>query len=293
MVKERRQASRYLSELTAVAYDTVYEATSIARQGYTESLRSRLEANDAWTRGWFAEGIAQGLYLHDLKRDNHFEHTQRFVGDSLDRVCKLAAYVGMGLAIAHTGVFSETLYSSLDRRQCSWVFDGVGFYKLMVAEQPDHSHVELPDYLGDEDERAVAFHAGVGRGLWFAVGETQLELLTTLIDTFPEYFRPSVWRGVGFASTYAGGSPSALETLRSRAGNCRDFLKIGAVIAILEQGDEQVPHREIAARTYLARGINETLELLAPSDPMLSAEGRLQTDATSVSWMENVLATLA
>jgi len=46
---------------------------------------------------------------------------------------------------------------------------------------------------------------GIGRAMWF-VGGTDVELVATMIDKFPDHRRADLYSGAGLAATYAGGA---------------------------------------------------------------------------------------
>ncbi|WP_390618494.1 DUF1702 family protein [Maricurvus nonylphenolicus] len=278
-----------LSDLTSVAIENVYTATALAKQGYSQALREQLDSHDAWTRGWFSEGIAQGLYFHDLKKDNDFEDCLKYIEDGLPQDCKGTAYAGFGLAIAHTGVFSESFYNKLNSDERFWVFDGLGFYKLMVAEKPRHESLDVPEFVDEDSERVNAFYAGVGRALWFSIGEKNIDTVVDAIQSFPEDQQGPIWRGVGFVSTYAGGNHAALAELKARSGNHIEHVKIGCIIAILGQGHAMVAHRETAAQTYLGKGIDEITEKTAS---LRDQNQSVRLKPTSAEWGAKVQALL-
>ena len=292
MPKSEAKRRHNFTDLTMVAVKAVYEATDLSKQGYSDAVRRQLAEHDAWTKGWFAEGIAQGLYLHDLKNENDFEHTQKFLAEDLERICNVAAYVGMGLAIGHTDVFSESLYRKLDPSDRFWVFDGVGFYKFMVAERPDHQSVDVPHFVEAGTERENAFYAGIGRGLWFSIGETEIDRIVDAVHSFPEALQAPIWRGIGFASTYAGGKSGPLDKLKGHAGKYINHLQIGCVTAILEQGTDSVPHREVAANAYVGKGIGEIFTLVSTLTNWTHKNGLVDVKPMSRAWMEDVLAAL-
>lgn len=278
-----------LSDLTVVAVKTVREATELAKDGYRPAVKEALDNNSPWTKGWFSEGICQGLYYHGLKAQDGFKDLQTYLADGIDRICLVAGYVGIGLAVARTGAFSEELYAQLLPEDRSWVFDGAGCWKLMETVKPVCENVPLPEYLAGDAERENAFDAGMGRGLWFYLGEGKLDQLIAAVESFPEQRRAAIWRGVGFASTYAGGSKSALSELKEKSGDYVNHLQLGGITAVLEQGPADIEHRQTAAQAYVGKSIAEIFERVTAAGLCEAHGDALKTKPTSVAWSQAVL----
>ena len=291
MTNTQQKPSFNLSELTTVAVNTVQEGTRIGLKGYSGAIRRQLEEHDTWTEGWFAEGVGQGLYLHDLRHENNFEHLFQFLSNFPERGFTIAAYIGVGLAIGHSGTFSSEVYEKLDEEDRSWVFDGLGFYKILYAQNPTFTNVEIPNYVDLEEERQSAFYSGVGRGLWFSVGGYEIEKLVKAAGSFPTRHQEWIWCGLGFASTYAGGTEQILLNLKEKAGVNLEFLRVGSAIAILEQGKVQVAHRESAAQVFFGKSIFEIVDIVFPMGVSRDHNTKI-TNATSKTWIEETLAVL-
>ena len=276
-----------LNEYTSVAVQTVQSAALLAvKTGYSDEVRNGLESCEKWCLGWYSEGVASGLYVRGLQ--DELSELKRYLETCNDFSTRVGAFVGIGLAIMNKGVFVERFYETLNCLEAPWVFDGVGFQCCICAPELDAASLRPPQFVEGED-RTEAFFAGVGRALWFRLGEQSIEAMANFVESAPSEWHPALWRGIGFGSTYAGCSDAGLEELKRRAGKHLDYMKIACGYAQLSDEGEGIAHRERAAQIYTGVSGEELRGAMRAAFARLDARHQNQDTPT---WRE-ILSTIS
>ena len=113
------------------------------------------------------------------------------------------------------------------------VFDGVGYYHGLFRSRRTVGDHEIPAYVPASD--LPGFDQGLGRRLWYNCKGAVAEV-AALIQRFPQARHAGLWRGVGIACGYVGGSePARLEHLREAAGEQLSDLSAGVALAGLSR----------------------------------------------------------
>jgi len=97
-----------------------------------------------------------------------------------------------------------------------------------------------------------AIDQGIGRAMWF-VGGTDVELVATMIDKFPDHRSADLYSGAGLAATYAGGAnEQELRAFWERADGYRPQVAQGCVFASSARvlAGLVMPHTHLAARVF-------------------------------------------
>jgi hypothetical protein len=234
-------------------------------------LVARMNEFEVDWRGFAYEGVGLGFAFFDYFLPWR-KRLQAFVrGPGAAYI--IPVYIGAGLALGRIGARRlEWFAGRLEQPVFSWmVVDGYGFYKGFFARQRYLEEQAVPAHLSAYGRRV--FDQGLGRGIWFAMGENVDSVIKT-IAAFPQARQADLWSGAGFACAYAG-SPmerEALERLWTEAGVYRSQLALaGALAAKRRYGFNHItPHTELACQVFCglsgeraARIANDALENLS------------------------------
>jgi hypothetical protein len=195
-----------------------------------EELVPRLNAIDVDARGFAYEGAGVALTVLDYFPPwrKQFEAFVRVIEDQY----LIPVYIGAGLALGRMhSRRTEHFVQQQEHPVFRWmVMDGYGFQKGFYSQQPYIDQQKLPDNLSPYARRV--FDQGLGRGLWFAKGES-VERVTATIAAFPETRRADLWSGASFACAYAGKplKRESYEQLWENAGPYRAQLSLAGALA--------------------------------------------------------------
>ncbi|MEQ4721850.1 DUF1702 family protein [Nonomuraea sp. B19D2] len=225
-------AAKELLETVGEAFLTGYAYAVEARR--PAEAEERLEQVPARFRGFAYEGAGMGFAILDCLTFGDLRRTREFLrGRGLHH--NYMIYVGIGWAMARLPRFLWPADARLDPLLRWLVHDGYGFHQAYfhtrkyVHEQAHETRFRWP--AGQDRYAARAIDQGIGRALWF-VGGTDVEQVTSLIESFPEPRRADLYSGTGLAATYAGGADEAeLRELRERAGRHAPQLAQGSIFA--------------------------------------------------------------
>ncbi|WP_078653538.1 DUF1702 family protein [Streptomyces novaecaesareae] len=233
-------------------------------EGYAHAVEARYPAEaeipldriPVQFRGFAYEGAGMGFAMLDGLRLARRGSVARFLsGGGADH--NYMVYVGVGWAMARLPRFCWPDIDAMDPLLRWLVLDGYGFHQAYfrtakyVHEQyrdqafPWPAH-DTPSYAG----RAI--DQGIGRALWF-IGGTDVDLVATMIEKFPESRRSDLYGGAGLAATYAGGvDESELCAFRDRAGSHRSMVAQGSAFAAEARvrAGLLIPHTELATRVF-------------------------------------------
>ena len=219
-------------------------------------------------RGFAYEGVGMGLMILDLCTPWGRGRTDRFLQLAPEQAA--LTWIGAGQAL---GAFFRPLapvLEPLDPSLRGFVVDGYGFRNaFFLTGRTLDKHI-VP--AGVPPEWRVDFDVGAGRALWFLTGADP-DRIAARIAAMPEARQPALWRGVGFAATYAGGVTRAvLEVLRDKGDP--HALSLGCVSACLLRVDGQhSTHRDELA-----------CSLFCDSSPQELAEARASVPKTDDAW---------
>jgi len=203
-------------------------------------------------RGFAYEGAGMGAAVLDGLPGTGRGHVRRLAeGPGAAHV--YLVYVGVGWALARLPRFRWPSVEGYDPLLRGLVLDGYGFHQAYFATQryvhEQYREREFP-WPGDAT-RAHSHHIidqGIGRALWF-VGGSDVDVVTGLVERFPQDRRSDLYAGIGLAATYAGGvTADELTRLRARAGEFGPELAQGAAFAAEARVRAAllVPHNAVA-----------------------------------------------
>lgn len=248
---KKSPAGRELLETIGSTFLTGYGYAAEARSA--DEVVPRLATTPVRFRGFGYEGAAMGFAVRDGLPLGGGGHFARFLAGP-GRNHEYMAYIGVGWAMARLPKFRwpKDDFDPLLR----WlVLDGYGFHQAYFKTQRYvHEHYQDPGFRWPEEGpawySARAVDQGIGRALWF-VGGTDVDVVTRLVEQFPENRHPDLYGGVGLAATYAGGAEEEeLLLLRKRAGAHRSQLAQGSAFAAeaRNRAGLLVPHVHQATR---------------------------------------------
>src|SRR5215470_6350911 len=261
--------------------------TFLAGYGYAAEARSTAEAADNLEamptrfRGFAYEGAAMAFTI----RDRMPFGSGRLIADFLagpGGPHRYMAYVGIGWTMARLPRFRWPDSGVADALLRWLVLDGYGFHqayfhtKRYVHGQYQESAFPWPkpDPAGYANN---AIDQGIGRAMWF-VGGTDVEMVASMIDRFPEERRSDLYSGAGLAATYAGGADEdELRTLSHRAGPYRALVAQGSAFAAEARvrAGLLVPHTEQATRVLCGLSAEEAARITQEVRPVHAVDGEL------------------
>ena len=141
--------------------------------------------------------------------------------------------IGLGWAYAKTATLPAPNWESLHPLMRWMVFDGMGYYYgLFRGRRTVKNHI-VP--AGIEGEDRQGFDQGLGRRLWY-IAKGEVKEIIPLIQTFPFFRYPDLWRGVGIACGYVGGNKQEdLELLLTASAECKQQLCAGIALAAVSR----------------------------------------------------------
>lgn len=189
-------------------------------------------------RGFGYEGAAMAFAVLDgLTVTGRARRLADFLtGEGNDHI--YLAYIGAGWALARLPRLRwPSVGSSAADPLLRWLLlDGYGFHQAYFhTDKYVHGRYRDEEFRwppgGDRDYPNRAIDQGIGRALWF-VGGADIDVVTGLVDGFPESRRATLYSGVGLAATYAGGAVEGeLMALRHHAGEYRAAIAQGSAFA--------------------------------------------------------------
>jgi len=141
--------------------------------------------------------------------------------------------IGLGWAFAKTEV-SPTPYLESLHPVMSWMaFDGMGYYFGLFKGRRTVKKQLIPE--GIDEQNLHGFDQGLGRRLWY-IARGEVNELIQLIQPFHLSRHADLWRGIGIACGYVGGSDkSNLEQLLNFSNEFKDQFRTGVALAAISR----------------------------------------------------------
>jgi len=141
--------------------------------------------------------------------------------------------IGLGWAFAKTGTFPAPNWKPLHPLMRWMVVDGIGYFNGLFRGRRTVKNHMVPDVIDGQDLQGL--DQGIGRRLWY-ISNGEVKKVTELIQSFPLSRQPDLWRGVGIACGYVGGSKQAdLELLSLASGKYKQQLSAGIALAAISR----------------------------------------------------------
>lgn len=179
------------------------------------------------------ESASMELAFNDLSAGKDLTNWKQFYQRSLD-AHTFHMDIGLGWAFAKTGISPTPYFKFLPPPVMrSMVFDGIGYYYGLFKGRSTLKNQLLPGNIEQHDQHG--FDQGLGRRLWY-IAKADVNEFSTLINRFPLNRHADLWRGLGIACGYVGGtSQQSLEHLRERSGGFKDQLCRGLALAAVSR----------------------------------------------------------
>jgi len=197
-----------------------------------EDLIAFLDAHPPEFRSVAYESASMELATYDLSRGTQFQEWEKLYSRRRE-VHSFHLDIGLGWAFAKAQRLPVLSWASPHPYMRLMVFDGMGYYYgLFRGRRTVRNHLFPP---GIEGQDVQGFDQGLGRRLWY-IAQGEVKKVTQLIQGFPTSRRPDLWRGVGIACGYVGGSKIAdLELLLVASGENKDKLCTGVALAAMSR----------------------------------------------------------
>ena len=169
------------------------------------------------------ESASFSIALDDLKNERL---THWFSFEEASSVHRHHVAVGLGWAFAKLGA-NPRLYPPIE--PILWmVLDGMGYYFALYHARRTVKRMVVPEFV--EPDLLRAFDQGLGRRLWY-ISQGEPRRADELINHFVAGRRKDLWRGLGIACGYVGGTDQErLADLKLLAG--KNHLDLAAGLAM-------------------------------------------------------------
>ena len=177
--------------------------------------------------------------------------------------------IGLGWAFAKAELWPGTYSKALPFSSLQLVYDGSGYYHALFKARRTVQHQILPDDISDEDR--TGYDQGIGRRLWYICKEDIASLVQS-IQSFEDYRQGDLWRGVGVACGYVGGTDRAvLEALGRSSAKHKAALSTGIALAAYSRVLAGAVTESIVLACEIVCGmpVYDVLKLLPTSKTML------------------------
>ncbi len=180
--------------------------------------------------------------------------------------------IGLGWAFAKAELWPETYVNPLPNSSLHLVYDGIGYYHALFKARRTVLGQILPNEVSASDR--PGYDQGIGRRLWYICKGDVASLLQS-IQSFDDYRQGDLWRGVGVACGYVGGSDRAvLEELGRSSANQKAALSTGFALAAYSRVLAGAVTESIALACEVACGmaVYDVLKLIPTSKTLLDAQ---------------------
>jgi enediyne biosynthesis protein E3 len=207
-----------------------------------ESIIKYLETEPAVYRSIAYESASMQIALKDLSINKQLENWKYFYNQSsIEHSFHME--IGLGWAFAKIEVSPAPYIKSFPPTMNLMVFDGIGYYYALYKGRKTVKSQSLPDEF--EVTNNQGFDQGVGRRLWY-ICKGDVDKLIELIQPFDQNRHVDLFRGVGIACGYVGGSDKyKLEQLLQLAGKFQEQLCYGVSLAAISRKNSNSLNKDI------------------------------------------------
>jgi hypothetical protein len=178
------------------------------------------------------ESASMEIALKDLSVGKEFVQWKKFYQHSI-HAHTFHMDIGLGWAFAKMEISPSPFMESLHPAMRWMVFDGVGYYYGLFKGRRTVKSQLIPEGISEQDSHG--FDQGLGRRLWY-IAKGDVNELLRLIQPFQSSRHADLWRGVGIACGYVGGSDKViLEQLLNSSTEFKDQLCTGITLAAISR----------------------------------------------------------
>ena len=206
------------------------------------------------------ESAAMSIAMQDLALNNQLANWFLFVNGP-GHAHATQVHVGLGWALAQKLVNPMDYLLLMPPMHRYRVFDGYGYYEGIFRRRRsilNHLKLNVADAVA-----SGALDQGVGRSLWYN-SRADFDAAKTTLETFAAERQPDLWRGLGIAITYVGGSTEdALRDMWGKAGAYQTQLATGAAMALVSRhyAGYVTPDSELACKVWCGKTAAEIIAL--------------------------------
>lgn len=223
-----------------------------------EELITFLDAVPPEFRSVAYESASMEIALQELSLGKELNNWKKFY----QLKAKLHTFhmdIGLGWAFAKTEISPISYLESLQPVMPWMIFDGVGYYHGLFKGRATVKSQMIPP--GVEKEVLQGFDQGLGRRLWY-ICKGEVSELMQLVRPFHPSRHADLWRGVGIACGYVGGSDRLnLERLLDCSTQFPDQLRTGVGFAAISRSASNSlnPDIELACEIICGKPLQEVL----------------------------------
>ncbi len=207
-----------------------------------EDVIAFLDAEPPEFRSIAYESASMEIALKDLTEENELKNWKKFYHNSLN-AHTFHMQIGLGWAFAKLDVSPAPHLKLLHPTMNMMVFDGIGYYYALYRGRKTVKNQLIPDEI--KTSNLNGFDQGVGRRLWY-ISKGDVEQLTELTQQFDLIRHADLWRGVGIACGYVGGSDKLkLEHLLKTANKFEEPLCTGVSLAAISRNNANSINKDI------------------------------------------------
>lgn len=202
------------------------------KQYELEDLIPFLESEPPEFRSIAYEAASMEIGLRDLALGKELNNWKKFYcGSAEDHTFHMD--IGLGWAFAKTEISPTPFLKFLQPAKSWMVFDGIGYYYGLFKGRRTVRNQLVPEDVIAEDWHG--FDQGLGRRLWY-ISKGEVSVLTELLQPFHTSRQGDLWRGIGIACGYVGGSDKwRLEQLLNCSTAFKDQLCTGVTFAAISR----------------------------------------------------------
>lgn len=224
------------------------------------------------------EGFAMAMALKDIEKLSQWKAFLQ----SVNKQNELQLYVGLGWALAQESKSPFAylpLFPPLMRYR---VMDGFGYYDGTCRSRHSIRGQKVPEGL--TGAALSAYTQGLGRSVWY-LNSGDATKIAAMIATFPAERQTDLWRGVGSAATFVGGSDAAmLDALRASAAQFQPQLATGAALAVRTRMhlDALTADAKAACKAFCRQSPEEAVQLTENALPAATDENAYEQWITAM-----------
>jgi len=197
-----------------------------------EEVSAFLDAEPPEFRSVSYESASMEIASLDLSNGNELINWKNFY----QRSAKAHTFhmdIGLGWAFAKKEIPPAPYLESL-QPVISWmIYDGIGYYNGLFNGRRTVKSQLVP--VDIDQQTLPGFDQGVGRRLWY-ISKGDVDQLIQLIKPFHLSRHADLWRGVGIACGYVGGTDKAnLEQLLNHSAEFKDQFSTGITLAAISR----------------------------------------------------------
>lgn len=148
------------------------------------------------------EAYSAKLAIKELSFDGRLTEWQTFQQKHRENHLS-QLFVGLGWAVANTGVSIDGLAHSLTKYELERVADGIGYYHGLFKKRESIRQQLIPENILSH-KLTCSYLQGLGRSLFYSSCGNP-DRCQQAIQLFPVNLQADLWRGVGVATGYVGG----------------------------------------------------------------------------------------